>query len=352
MNHSRTVSAPPQTCRRSKRNGMLFTRPFSLSDYESTQVSTLSDSSHGDYSRQESRWRAARASAPSSSSISPSAASPSAISPCAPSPSATSDIDMEEIWTAQTSHRATQAHPTCPAQSYLSRTTPSRTSSSSAYSSPRSSSRASTLSLSPSLSAPSGTPARAPSPPLPTLPPPSLTSLALVSRTPLLELAMNPALVIRPVVPCERCALYAHECMYDPDVLVAVWDGEGDLPLPKCAACPDDEGCWHVLGGRMIRPRARVFEHPTEMGINDAWTRAHAVRYGIQLALGYALRLLPEVGRTLPVPLRLALSLARMAVRQAVGQAVRVAVGLAMRQVVPARRGGGRAERVIGGKVS
>ncbi|BEI80908.1 hypothetical protein CcaverHIS002_0200680 [Cutaneotrichosporon cavernicola] len=79
--------------------------------------------------------------------------------------------------------------------------------------------------------------------------------------------------------------------------------------------------------------------------------RSHAIRYGIQVALGFTLRLLPEVGRSLPVPLRLALSLARLAVRQAIGQAVRVIVGMAMRQAVAARLGvslGKRSARVVG----
>lgn len=67
--------------------------------------------------------------------------------------------------------------------------------------------------------------------------------------------------------------------------------------------------------------------------------RAYTIRYGIQVALSFALRLLPEVGRSLPVPLRLALSLTRMLVRQVVGQVVRVVVGVLVRQFVLARGG-------------
>lgn len=68
-------------------------------------------------------------------------------------------------------------------------------------------------------------------------------------------------------------------------------------------------------------------------------TRAYAIRYGIQVALSFALRLLPEVERSLPVPLRLTLSLTRLLVRQVVGQVVRVVVGVLVRQVILARKG-------------
>jgi NAD-dependent SIR2 family protein deacetylase len=76
-----------------------------------------------------------------------------------------------------------------------------------------------------------------------------------------------------PVLPCERCALHAQECKYEPTTLTAAWDGD-TLTLPKCACCPDEEGCWHVLGGKMIRPRVKVFEAPEgalEDELEGAW---------------------------------------------------------------------------------
>lgn len=96
---------------------------------------------------------------------------------------------------------------------------------------------------------------------------------------------MSPSLVIRyapryapdrsahtsPIIPCERCALHARECVYDPTELRRNWAHADTMTLPACTGCPDDDGCWHVLGGRMVRPKAVVFEEPRVVEVAESW---------------------------------------------------------------------------------
>ncbi|GMK56166.1 hypothetical protein CspeluHIS016_0300060 [Cutaneotrichosporon spelunceum] len=223
MAHGRSYSAPTVTPRAAKRNGMVFTRPFSWSAYLELLPtdSTPAGSSNPSISFQPGNSLHLYTSPPADWSS---------------SSSGSSSCSKPDLWCSGLE----------PGESGRSHSTVG------------SGSSTSQAVITPELS--------------PKTDRPSLSDLDLVCRTPFLELALSPDLVIRPVRPCERCALHAKECWYEPRTLLPAVEGD-TLALPKCACCPDDDGCWHVLGGQMVRPRVAVLDAPQDAmdAMDAAW---------------------------------------------------------------------------------